>query len=154
MTVRLPVRALLLACALSLQPALAAEAVSPQALSGDYRLYFKQKSKDCGKVIEPIDTEVTLRAVDGKLKVQFPSGFLGITVLEADYDGSRNVIIQEFEQRVDLGPTAATLKLTLRARIRSDSNRVKIDYTVVFDKIADDPAWNCRVVGRGWATKI
>lgn len=153
MTFRLPARALATACALSLQPALAADAVSPQALAGNYRLHFEQTAKDCGPRIEPIDANISLRAVDGKLQVRFPTGFLGITVLEADYDGSRNEIIQEFEQRVDLGPTAATLKLTLRARIQTQAGRPQINYTVVFDKIADDPDWNCRVSGRGWARK-
>jgi len=153
MTIRLPVRALLLACALSLQTAQAAEAVSPQALSGDYELHFEQTAKDCGPRIDPVDINVSLRATNGKLQMRFPSGFLGITVLEADYDGSRDEIIKEFEQRVDLGSTAATLKLTLRARIHTQAGRPVLNYTVVFDKIADDPDWNCRVVGRGWARK-
>lgn len=154
MTIRLPVRALLLACALSSQSAQAAEAVSPEALSGDYKLHFEQTAKDCGPRIEPVDINVSLHAADGKLQLRFPTGFLGITVLEVDYDGSGDEIIRDFEQRVDLGPTAATLKFTLRARVQTQSGRPQFSYTVVFDKIADDPDWNCRVVGRGWARKL
>jgi len=138
---------------LSLQLAQAAEAVSPQALSGDYKLHFEQTAKDCGPRIDPVDINVSLRVTDGKLQVRFPSGFLGITVLEVDYDGSGDEIIQEFEQRVDLISTAATLKLTLRARVQTQAGRPQFNYTVVFAKIADDPDWNCRVVGRGWARK-
>ena len=153
MIVSLPVRALLLASALSLHSAQGAEAVAPQALSGDYSLHFEQTAKDCGPRIDPIDINVSLRATDGKLQMRFPSGFLGIKVLEADYDGSGSEINQQFEQRVDLGATAATLKLTLQATVQTRAGQPEFNYTVVFDKIADDPDWNCRVEGAGWAKK-
>ena len=150
MTNGLPVRLLLLSaiCAFS-----SASAVSLQELAGDYDLYYEQTAKDCGALIDPIETSIRLRTGNGKLRVQFPSGILGVTVLEADYGGGTDEIIQEFSQRVDLGETKATLKLTLRARIRKKADKPQVLFTIVFNKIADDPAWNCRVSGHGIATK-
>lgn len=129
-------------------------AQSPGSLSGEYRLHFEQTSKTCGAKISPVDINVTLNFSDTSVAMKFPSGFLGINFLDVDFDSKTGTVSDHLEQRVSLGPTEATLALDIKGKLVNRDSNPEIRYDVAFDKTADDPAWNCKVTGKGWARKL
>lgn len=129
-------------------------AESPASLSGDYRLHFEQTSKSCGGKISPVDVNVTLNFSDTNVAMSFPSGFLSINFLEAKFDPQTGTVNDHLEQRVSLGPTEANLTLDIKGNIVSQDNNTEFLFEVSFDKTADDPAWNCKVTGKGRAIKL
>ena len=129
-------------------------AQSPDSLSGDYRLHFEQTSKTCGVKISPVDTNVTLNFSDANVSMKFPRGFLGINLLNAKFDSQTGTVNDHLEQRISLGPTEATLTLAIKGNLVNQGKNPEIHYQVSFDKTADDPAWNCKVTGKGWAKKL
>ena len=126
---------------------------TPDSLSGNYRLHFEQTSKSCSAMISPVDTNVTLTFSDSSVTMKFPQGFLGIQLLEASYDPKKGKLQDRLEKRVSLGPTQATLVLDIDGNVKR-SQIPEVRYEIVFDKIADDPAWNCKVTGKGSARKL
>jgi hypothetical protein len=132
--------------------ALAAQ--SPSSLSGDYRLKFEQTSKTCGAKISPVDINVTLSFSESNVTMKFPRGFLGINILKAKFNPQTGAINDHLEQRVSLGPTEATLTLDIKGNLVNQDRNPEIRYDVSFDKTADDPAWNCKVTGKGQAKKL
>ncbi len=129
-------------------------AQSPDSLSGDYRLHFEQTSKTCGAKISPVDINVTLNFSDTNVAMKFPSGFLGINFLDVNFDSQTGTVNDHLEQRVSLGPTEATLALDIKGKLVNRDSNPEIRYDVSFDKPAADPAWNCKVTGKGWARKL
>lgn len=129
-------------------------AQSPDSLSGDYRLHFEQTSKTCGTMISPVDINVTLKFSDTNVAMKFPRGFLGINVLNAKFDSQTGAVNDHLEQRVSLGPTEATLTLDIKGNLVNQDSNPEIRYEVSFVKTADDPAWNCKVAGKGQARKL
>jgi hypothetical protein len=129
-------------------------AESAASLSGDYRLHFEQSSKSCGAEIGPVEANVTLDFSESSVAMSFPSGFLGINFLEAEFDPQTGTVNDHLEQRVSLGPTEATLTLDIEGSLVSQGDNIEIHYEVSFDKIADDPAWNCKVTGKGRMIKL
>jgi hypothetical protein len=123
-------------------------------LSGTYLLHFEQTSKSCGPKIRPVEMEVGLEVSNGRMHVTAPPGFLGIKMLEADFDSQRNEIKTHAKKRIDLGPTQATLTLDLKGRFAKKGDKPEIRFELAFDKNADDPSWNCKVAGKGWAKKL
>lgn len=132
----------------------AVAAQSPDSLSGDYRLHFEQTSKTCGAKISPVDIDVTLNFSDTNVAMKFPGGFLGINFLDAKFDPQTGTVNDHLERRVSLGPTEATLALDIKGKLVNRDTDPEIRYDVSFDKTADDPAWNCKVTGKGWARKL
>jgi len=129
-------------------------AQSPDSLSGDYRLHFEQTSKTCGAKISPVDTNVTLNFSDSNVSMKFPRGFLGINLLNAKFNSQTGTVKDHLEQRVSLGPAEATLILDITGNLVHQGTNSEISYKVSFNKTADDPAWNCKVTGKGWAKKL
>ena len=129
-------------------------AESAASLSGDYRLHFEQSSKSCGTEIGPVEVIVTLDFSESSVAMRFPSEFLGVKFLEAEFDSQTGTVNDHLEQRVSLGPTEATLTLDIEGSLVSQGDNTEIHYEVSFDKIADDPAWNCKVTGKGRIIKL
>jgi hypothetical protein len=125
-----------------------------ESLSGTYRIHFEQTSKSCGPTIPPLETEVVLQFSNNRMRVKAAPGFLGVDVLEADFDRQRNEIRTHMTKRVNLGPTQAKLTLDLKGRVNEKGKKPEIQFETSFDKTADDPAWNCKVRGKGWARKL
>jgi hypothetical protein len=129
-------------------------ALSPDTLSGDYQLQFEQTSKTCGAKISPVDISVKLTFSESNVTMSFPSGFLGINFLNAKFNPQTGAINDHLEQRVNLGPTEATLALDIKGNLVDQDSNPEIRYDVSFNKTADDPAWNCKVKGKGRAKKL
>lgn len=125
-----------------------------ETLSGIYLLHFEQTLKSCGPKILPVEMKVGLEVLNGRMHLTAAPGFLGIKMLEADFDPQRNEIKTHVKKQVDLGPTQAILTLDLKGRVATEGDKPEIRFEVLFDKSADDPSWNCKVVGKGWAKKL
>jgi len=86
--------------------------------------------------------------------MKFPRGFLGINLLNAKFNSQTGTVKDHLEQRVSLGPAEATLILDITGNLVHQGTNSEISYKVSFNKTADDPAWNCKVTGKGWAKKL
>lgn len=129
-------------------------AQSTEELSGDYRLHFEQTSKSCGAKIAPVDVDVALVFSGSNVRMKFPSSFLGISILDTKFNPQSGTFNEQLKQRVNLGPVEADLMLTIKGEIINLGDDAEIRYEVIFDKIADDPDWNCKVTGKGRARKL
>jgi hypothetical protein len=123
-------------------------------LSGTYLLYYEQTFKSCGPKIAPVEVRVSVELIDSTMRVKAPDGFLGINIVEADFDAASGRFKRRVEKRVNLGPTQANLILDLKGRITKQGDKPEIQFEVLFDKVGDDPAWNCKVEGKGRANKV
>ncbi len=129
-------------------------AQSPASLSGDYQLHFEQTSKTCGDKISPVDVKVTINFSDTDVTMKFPSGFLGINILKAKYNSQAGTFDDQLEQSVSLGTVQATLALDIKGKLVKQGSKTEIRFEVAFSKTADDPDWNCKVMGKGSAKKL
>jgi hypothetical protein len=133
----------------------ATTATSADPLSGTYLLHFEQTSKSCGPTIKPVQTEVSLDVDGDTLRIRNLRGLFGVQIIEAVLDRRTGQFAQHVERRVDLGPTQANLTLDVKGEVSSrQKGGQEIRFDVTFDKVADDPAWNCRVTGKGRASRI
>jgi hypothetical protein len=123
-------------------------------LSGTYLLYYEQTFKSCGPKIAPVEVKVSVELMGNTMRVKAPEGFLGINIVEADFDAASGRFKRRVEKRVNLGSTQANLVLDLKGRISKQGDKPEIQFEVLFDKVGDDPAWNCKVEGKGRANKI
>jgi len=129
-------------------------ALSTDALSGEYRLHFEQVSKSCGSKISPVDVNVEFVFSESNVTMKFPSGFLGIDILNAKFDSQTGSFNDQLKQSVNLGSTQANLTLNINGKLANQSSNPEIRFDVSFDKTADDPDWNCKVTGKGVAKKL
>lgn len=129
-------------------------APSPESLSGNYNLHFEQTSKSCGAKISPVDVDVAINFSDSRINMKFPSGFLGINILDAKYDSQNGTFKDQLKQRVNLGSTKANLTLDIKGKLVNQSSKPEIRFDITFNKTADDPDWNCKVKGKGLAKKL
>jgi len=129
-------------------------AVSAKSLSGDYQLHFEQTAKSCGAKISPVDVKVTVKFSDTNINMKFPSGFLGINILDAKYNAQNGTFKDQLKQNVNLGPTKADLTLDINGKLINQNSKPEIQFDISFNKIADNPDWNCKVQGKGLATKL
>ena len=129
-------------------------APSAKSLSGNYQLHFEQTSKNCGAKISPVDVKVAIKFSDTHINMKFPSGFLGIDILDAKYNAQNGTFKDQLKQRVNLGTTKANLTLDVNGKLTNQSSKPEINFDVSFNKVADNPDWNCKVQGKGLATKL
>ena len=129
-------------------------APSPASLSGDYQIHFSQTDKNCGAKISPVDATVSINFSASSVTIKFPSGFLGINILKAKYDSQNGTFKDQIKQRVNLGSTEANLILDVNGKLTNQSDKPEIQFNISFNKVADDPAWNCKVQGKGLAKKL
>lgn len=105
-------------------------------------------------MIAPVDVNVSITFSDSHVRMNFPSGFLGINLLNAKFDPQTGTFSDQLQQRVSLGATQADLSLKIKGKVMSNGGNTDVNYQVSFDKRADDPDWNCKVEGKGHARKL
>lgn len=137
-----------------MNPGHAAGVTAPDSLSGAYLLYYEQTSKSCGPTFRPLEFEIWIDVADDSIRITSLWGFYGFRIIEASLDRRTGRFAHHVERRADLGSTQATFALDLNGRIDPRSSGPELRFDLVFDKLADDPAWNCRVTGKGRASRI
>lgn len=134
--------------------ALTPPAGAADPLSGTYLVRYEQTEKSCGPKIRPVEARVSIEVTADRLRVSWPEGFLGIQLIDVRFDPQQGGFADRISRRVDLGPTQATLTLDVNGHVIRKDEQPEIEFKVQFDKTADDPAWNCKVAGKGLARKI
>lgn len=83
-----------------------------------------------------------------------PSGFPGINILNAKYNVQNGTFKDQLKHNIDPGPTKANLTLNINGKLINQYSEPEVQFDISFNKFADNPDWNCKVQGKGSATKL
>jgi hypothetical protein len=93
---------------LAVAPGPSSAAQSTDTLSGNYRLHFEQTTKSCGQKIPPLDVDVAFEFSRSNVSMKFPSGFLGISLLDVKFNPGTGIFKDQLMKRSAWAPYRPT----------------------------------------------